>query len=161
MKPVHPLVVHFPIALLALSVTADLFAFFARIDSLRSTGWWAVVGAAIGGIVTVLAGLFDMRRADLKEDVHVRVHRHMKVGFALLASIVGLTLWRWMIYKQGLSVTAIYLDCALLTMALAAFQGWLGGELVYSDGVFVKQAVPTAGAKAAGHPQDTDGHHHH
>jgi uncharacterized membrane protein len=41
MRPVHPLVVHFPIALLALSVTADLFAFFARIDSLRSTGWWA------------------------------------------------------------------------------------------------------------------------
>lgn len=162
MKPVHPLVVHFPIALLALSVTADLLAFFARIDSLRSTGWWALVGAALGGIVTVLAGLFDMRRADLKQDVHIRVHRHMKVGFALLGSIAGLTLWRWTIYKQpALSVSATYLDCALLTMALAAFQGWLGGELVYSDGVFVKRAVPTAGAKEAGDPEDNKGHHHH
>lgn len=161
MKPVHPLVVHFPIALLALSVAAGLLAFFTRIDSLRSTGWWALVGAALGAVVTVPAGLFDMRRADLNEDVHLRVHRHMKVGFALLVTIAGLTLWRWRIYAEGLSVTAIYLDCAVLTMALAAFQGWLGGELVYSDGVFVKRAVPTAGAKEAGHSEDNKGHHHH
>jgi uncharacterized membrane protein len=74
----------------------------------------------------------------------------------------GLTLWRWTIYKQPAhSVSATYLDCALLTMALAAFQGWLGGELVYSDGVFVNRAIPTAGAKGAGHPQDKEGHHHH
>src|SRR2546428_10733437 len=141
MKPVHPLVVHFPIALLALSVTADLLAFFARIESLRSTGWWALMGAAVGGVLTVLAGLFDMQRANLKEDVHVRVHRHMKVGFALLASIGGLTLWRWTFFKQPrASPSANYLDCGLFAMALAAFQGWLGGVPVSSDWGFVQSA---------------------
>ena len=86
----------------------------------------------------------------------------MKVGFALLASVAGLTLWRWTIYtKPGLAVSATYLDCALLTLALGAFQGWLGGELVYSDGVFVKRAVPTAGAKGQGKPEDGNSHHHH
>ena len=162
LKPVHPLLVHFPIGLLALSVTADLVAFFAPRESLRSTGWWALLGAALGSIPTVLAGVYDMRRATLKEDVHLRVHRHMKVGFALLTLIVGLTVWRWRTYSHaGLSVSAFYLDCAVLTMALAAFQGWLGGELVYSDGVFVKRAQPTASPEGKGAPADAASSHHH
>ncbi len=153
MRPIHPVLVHFPIALLALSVAADLGAFFTDIESLRATGWWSLAGAALGAIATVLAGIFDMRRADLKEEVHERVHRHMKVGFALLAVIVGLTIWRWTVFRQpGLAVSAIYLDCAILAMALAAFQGWLGGELVYKHGVFVSASAP---------PEKNPGNHHH
>ena len=160
MKPVHPLLVHFPIALLFLSVTADLVAFFTDSTSLRSTGWWALNAAALGGVLTVAAGLYDMRRATLQEDVHHLVHQHMKVGLGLLASIVGLTLWRWTADAQPEhSVTAIYLDVALLTMALAGFQGWLGGELVYSHGVFVQDAA--AGAGADKDPKHAKGHHQH
>ena len=154
MKPVHPMLVHFPIALLALSVAADLIAFLAHSDSLRTTGWWSLVGAAAGAAATVPAGLYDMSRADLEEEVHERVHRHMKVGFALLAALLGLTFWRWRTYmRPGLSVTATYLDFALLTMALAAFQGWLGGELVFSDGVSVRRARETGSgdSKPASH----------
>ena len=97
-----------------------------------------------------------MRRADLEEEVHVRVHRHMKVGFGLFAAILGLTFWRWTTYRQpGLPVSATYLDCAILTMALAAFQGWLGGELVFSHGVFVRRD-PGAAPAEPGHSS----HHH-
>jgi len=118
MKPVHPMVVHFPIALLALSVTADLTAFVRHSDSLRNTGWWALVGAAVGAATAAPAGLYDMRRADLEAEVHERVHRHMKVGLALLAAILAMTLWRGRIYMrpEG-AISATYLDFALLTMA--------------------------------------------
>ena len=149
MKPIHPIFVHFPIALLALSVAADVVAFFTNIESLRSAAWWSLTGAALGGVVTVLAGVFDMRRAEINEEIHERVHRHMKVGFALLAAIVGLTVWRWTFFAQpALPVSGIYLDCAILAMALAGFQGWLGGELVYSYGVSVNRAPLAAGSKA-------------
>lgn len=160
MRPVHPISVHFPIALLFLSVAADLVAFFTGSAPLRDTGWWALFGAALGGVVAVAAGLYDMRRASLQEEVHERVHEHMKVGLALLVAIIGLTVWRWTIYSRPeLPVSAIYLDVALLTMGLAGFQGWLGGELVYSHGVFVERAVPSAGAE--GDPKDVEPHHHH
>jgi len=162
MKPVHPILVHFPIALLPMSVAADLVAFFTDSASLRSTGWWALVGAATSGVVTVAAGVYDMRRANLQEEVHHRVHQHMKVGFTLIAAIIGLTVWRWAIYTQpGLFVSAIYLDVAILTMALAGFQGWLGGELVYSYGVFVKRAGPTEGANGEADSKDGKSNHHH
>ena len=156
MKPVHPMLVHFPIALLAFSVAADATAFFTHIDSPRNTGWWALVGAAAGAAAAAPAGLYDMRRADLQEEVHQRVHRHMKIGLALLAALLGLTFWRGRIYmRPGVAVSVMYLDFALLTMALAAFQGWLGGELVFSDGVSVRRA-PEA---ASGQPRH--GSHHH
>lgn len=86
MKPVHPLLVHFPIALLFLSVAADLVAFFSDSASLRDTGWWALIGAALGAVVTVASGVYDMRRATLEEDVHHLVYQHMKVGFSLRSS---------------------------------------------------------------------------
>jgi len=160
MKPLHPLLVHFPIALLFLSVAADLVAFLSNSASLRNTGWWALIGAALGGVVTVAAGVYDMRRATLQEEVHHLVHQHMKVGFALLAAIIGLTVWRWTVYtRPERSVSAVYLDVALLTMGLAGFQGWLGGELVYSHGVFVRRAAPRAGPEA--NPQDAQSHHQH
>lgn len=140
MKPLHPILVHFPIALLMLSVGSDLVGFLAHVESLRHVGWWALLGAAAGGIAAVAAGLYDMRRAQLTEEVHHRVHRHMKVGLVLLAAIIGLTFWRWRILTGNPShVPVLYLDFAVLTAALAGFQGWLGGELVYSDGVFVQQ----------------------
>lgn len=151
---------HFPIALLSLSVAADLVAFFSNSASLRDTGWWALLGAAVGGVVTAAAGFYDMRRAPLEEDVHRLVHQHMRVGLALLAAMVGLTVWRWTVYTQtGQPVTALYLDAALLTMGLAGFQGWLGGELVYSHGVFVKAIPPRA--TASGTPKQANSHHQH
>ncbi len=139
MKPLHPIVVHFPIALLPLSVAADLVGFFANIPSLSQTGWWTLLGAAGGAVVTVAAGLFDMSRATLSEEVHHRVHRHMYIGLVLLTIIIGLTIWRGMIFANGWVVPMLYLDLAVLAVALVALQGWLGGELVYSDGVFVQQ----------------------
>lgn len=167
MKPVHPILVHFPIALLPLSVAADLVGFFAHVPSLSHTGWWALLGAAAGGVATVAAGFFDMSRADLTEEVHVRVHRHMYVGLVLLTVIVGLAIWRGFLYFDDLIVPMLYLDLGVLGVALVGLQGWLGGKLVFDDGVFVRQqdrkaasapraaakgGAPTGKTRAGGHP---------
>lgn len=138
MKPVHPIFVHFPIALLVLSVAADVLALLVAQDALQAVAVWALLGAAIGGVVTVLAGIYDMNRAQLAHTTHQRVHRHMKVGFALAAAIPLLAVWRWMIYlEDGFELGGFYLLTAFLVLGLAAFQGWLGGELVYTYGVGV------------------------
>jgi len=139
MTPVHPILVHFPIALLVTSVVADFLTVLGVGDSLREAGWWALLGAAVGGIFTVLAGLFDMYRASLTGVAHERVHQHMKVGFALATVIVALAIWRGMIhFEHGVELGWTYMALGFLAMGLAAFQGWLGGELVYTLGVGVR-----------------------
>lgn len=140
MPPVHPAIVHFPIALLVLSVVADFFGYFYHSDSLKAAGWWSLLGAALGGVLAVAAGYYDMKREGekLEHEAHEQVHKHMYVGFALLVAIIGLTVWRWLIFDgQSYEIGWIYLIIAVLIVALAFFQGWLGGELVFGYGVGV------------------------
>lgn len=154
MKPLHPILVHFPIALLTMSVGADLAGTVMDIPSLRDAGWWALCAAALGGVSAAAAGLYDMHRARLSEAVHHRVHRHMRVGITLVIAIVALAVWRWALYSNGNELPMTYLGLAILALALAAFQGWLGGELVYSDAVFVRESDnPDTDDKTARHAE--------
>ena len=138
MPPIHPAIVHYPIALVTLSVIADLLGYICGSESLQTVGWWALIGAAIGAALALVAGLFDMNREKIEDEAHKRVHTHMKVGFTLFAAIAGLTVWRWLIYiDQSYRLAWGYLVVALLVLGLTFFQGWLGGELVFADGVGV------------------------
>lgn len=98
MPPVHPAIVHYPIALVTLSVVADLFGFNFGSQSLQHAGWWALLGAGMGAAAALVAGLFDMHREKLQPAAHQRVHTHMKVGLTLFALLAALTIWRWSIY---------------------------------------------------------------
>jgi uncharacterized membrane protein len=136
--PVHPALVHFPIALVTLSVLADLLGYLGGSSALRAAAWWALAGGAIGAGLAVPAGLFDMHREKIQPDAHHRAHTHMKVGLTLFTAIAALTVWRWFIYTEARDGPGWgYLLAAVLVLALTHFQGWLGGELVYSDGVGV------------------------
>ena len=167
-KPVHPILVHFPIALLVTSFFADGAYWLTAIATLRHAGFWMLAAASVTGALTVLAGMFDMRRATLDGPVHERVHRHMWVGIGLYVVICVLTLWRWTYYSSDTLLTLLYLDVAFLAMALAAFQGWLGGELVYTHGVFVAkkrldpQAAtrPTTGGSSSSSSSSSSSKHH-
>ncbi|PMB09849.1 DUF2231 domain-containing protein [Fischerella thermalis CCMEE 5273] len=170
MPPIHPAIVHFPIALVTLSVVADGFGYLMDNASLQATGWWALVGALIGAAIAVPAGLFDMRRERLEHTAHQHVHTHMRVGFTLAAAIAGLTIWRWLIqYNPRFNWGWGYLVVAVVVLGLTLFQGWLGSELVYSNGVGVAptgQGTEPANearrriARVAGGSNSSDRHSH-
>lgn len=172
MPPIHPAIVHFPIALVIFSVAADFLGYLTGSQSLRAAGWWTLAGAVAGGAAAVAAGVIDMNREQIKHEAHVRVHTHMRVGFALLVALAGLSVWRWFIYRDAQNAVGwIYLLGALVVVALTFFQGYLGGELVFADGVGVAptgQGTETMGeaqervASVAGSaPSEGEGHGGH
>ena len=67
MPPVHPAIVHFPIALLVLSVFGDLFGYIYNSESLKGAGWWSLAGATVGG--TSRSYCRGVRRSEPKTDV--------------------------------------------------------------------------------------------
>lgn len=163
-KPIHPLLVHFPIALLVSSFAADATYTIASVERLRDAGWWMLAAAALTAAPTALAGFIDMRRASLSAEVHVRVHRHMRVGIALLGVTVALAVWRWTFFTEPRGpLPMLYLDASFLAVALAAFQGWLGGELVYTHAVFVRARPEQPGSSPlhGGHAEGTPPTHSH
>jgi uncharacterized membrane protein len=140
MPPIHPALVHFPIALMIFAFVADLIAHFRPSPSWRIVGLVALSGAVVGGAGAVAAGYYDMGRASLGE-THEYVHLHMTVGWILLGFILGLTLWRWQISRQSEPrIGLLYVIAALLTLGITLFQGWYGGELVFSQGAGVAAA---------------------
>ena len=140
MPPLHPALVHFPIALVAFSFVTDLLGRFFNKPSLRSAGFWSLIGALIGGAVTAVTGYYDFSRATLG-DTAKYADFHMDLGFILIGCVVVLTVWRWLVYaRRDVAPGLPYLIAASLVVGLTLFQGWYGGEMVYSQGAGVAAA---------------------
>lgn len=141
LPPLHPALVHLPIAFVLLSVIADVFAKVTKRNSLRHVGLWSLLAALFGGLVTIATGYWDMNRAALSGETENYVDLHLKIGWALAAGLVVLAIWRWRIRQQARRVvTAPYVAAALMVLALTMFQAWFGGEMVYSHGAGVAAA---------------------
>jgi len=141
LPPIHPALVHLPLAFVVLSFLADLFSRITGRDSLRIVGFWSLMAALVGGVATVAAGYFDMNRAALNAQTHEYVGLHLKIGWVLAVSLLLLSLWRWRIWDNPPpQIGTGYLLAAFLVFALTMFQGWFGGEMVYAQGAGVAAA---------------------
>jgi len=135
--PLHPAVVHFPIALLLSATAADL----ARLAGLTGDVHVAALlmaGGLVMGLLAMAAGMVDFARLD--SDVVPHALRHMAaVGTAWLGYAVALYLRRDTLNGgSGLGSASVALSIASgLVLALG---GWLGGRLVYTFGAGVSRA---------------------
>jgi uncharacterized membrane protein len=144
-SPVHPALVHLPIAFVLLSVGADLAARLTKSEprraAFRSVGFGALIAGLAGGVLTIAAGYIDMNRAMLSPETHELVDIHETVGWVLAGMLVILTAWRWLIWHRGqMTINTAYLVGAFLVLGITLFQGWYGGEMVYAYGAGVAPA---------------------
>jgi uncharacterized membrane protein len=137
--PLHPALVHFPIALIAFSFLLEVLARLFNKEALRGAAFWCLLGALVGGAATAASGYFDYSRDALGETARY-VQFHMYIGWVLVVSVIALTVWRWRISTRSNQTSISYLIAALLVVGLTLFQSWYGGEMVYSQGAGVAAA---------------------
>jgi len=145
LSPVHPALVHLPIAFILLSVAADLAARLTKSEprraAFRSVGFWSLIAALVGGVLTIAAGYLDMNRAMLTPETHELVDLHLTIGWVFAGTLVILCAWRWLIWHRGqMTINTAYLVGAFLVLGITLFQGWYGGEMVYAYGAGVAPA---------------------
>jgi len=143
--PVHPALVHLPIAFVLLSVAADLTARLMKAEprraAFRTVGFWSLIAGLVGGALTIAAGYLDMNRAALTPETRELVDLHETIGWVLAISLAILTAWRWLIWHRGqMTINTAYLVAAFLVLGVTMFQGWYGGEMVYAYGAGVAPA---------------------
>ena len=132
--PLHPALVHFPIGLLLSATLADL-AWMTGLTTDVHVGAVMMAAGLCAGLVAMGAGLFDLTR--LKPDVVPHATRHMTaVGLAWLGYAVALYLRRD-VFSGGTTVALPSFWASLVSAALLALGGWLGGRLVYTFGAGV------------------------
>jgi uncharacterized membrane protein len=138
MPPIHPDLVHFPIALLTVAFVADVIGFATRRAAVRGFAWACLVLGFLGLVGAAITGWIDMERANLAPETHELVDLHWRVGAVLTVLTLGLLIWRGRIRRRPDGGTGRgYLVCFAALFALMVFQGWFGGELAYAHGAGV------------------------
>jgi uncharacterized membrane protein len=138
MDNIHPLLVHFPIALLSLFFMLDLLGSVANKSNWRDAASWFLYGGAVFSALTVAAGLNAAGTVAHGGDVHeiMENHEHLGIFVFLLASV--LAVWRWLAKQQITGpANTLQLLCSFILAVLLIFTADLGGLMVYNYGVAV------------------------
>ena len=139
--PMHPIFVHFTIALTSASLAFDALGFFFGKASLTAAGEWTLVGSALMTLATLSTGLTSSTRAPVEEgEARSFLRAHMALGFIFYGLLVAIVFWRISLWQSGQGVSWVYLAALAFVSLVMMVQGYLGGELVYRYGVEVEQA---------------------
>ncbi|WP_031433156.1 DUF2231 domain-containing protein [Methylomarinum vadi] len=139
MANIHPLVVHFPIALFSFFVLIDLAGSLFGKQSWRQAASWFLYLGTIMAAATVAAGLAAAASVPHGDNVHAIMERHKHLGISILILSSVLSLWRLLsrgVIKGGANV--LYLIIAVILGLLVVFTADLGGLMVYKYGVAVE-----------------------
>ena len=156
MANLHPLVVHFPIALLVSFWLAAVLARLFRSPSLHQAASWMLYFGAAASALAVAAGFHAEDTVDHSEEVHAILERHETLGLSVLGLSVLLSIVRWLNsrWNRG-SVSILELAAGVVLVGALSAGADLGGLMVYGHGVGVRSTCPDAETAAALPPPAT------
>ena len=144
LEEMHPTLVHLPMALLPLAVAADWLGAVRDDDSLREVGRTAIRVAAAGAVAAAGTGLIAGEEVNEGEAREMLV-THRNLNAAATVTTLAMASWRGRTERPG----ALYLATGFAAVGLLGYTAYLGGKMVYANGVGVK---PAGGVYRAGAP---------
>src|SRR5687767_4275176 len=131
--PLHPILVHLPIGLFVLSLIFDVMA-LAKIDGYIKPAFYTMALGVLTALVAAVPGLADY--SDIRRDAPARkiATRHMLLNIAAVALYVVNTALR---YRTRDDLGIIPFALSLIGIGILSYSGYLGGMLVYGEGVGV------------------------
>ncbi|MCA1574196.1 MAG: DUF2231 domain-containing protein, partial [Acidobacteria bacterium] len=124
--PMHPIFVHFTIALTSASLIFDALGFWFGKASLTAAGGWTIVGSAVMTLITLSTGLTSASRAPVEEgEARSFLRAHMALGLIFYGLLAAITFWRVSFWQSGSRVTWLYLVALGLVSLVMTIQGYL------------------------------------
>lgn len=133
--PIHPVLIHFPIAALVMLLGADIGYFLTADPFWARAGYWlAWIGAAFGAL-SGIAGAIDLFTVGAIRRL-VTAWAHAILAVMMLSLAAFNLMLRWGDDPAGLILPwGLYIS--VLTVLLINITGFIGGQLVYEYGVGV------------------------
>jgi uncharacterized membrane protein len=136
--PVHPMLIVFPLGLLATAVIFDVIALSRGASSLYNAAYWMIAAGILGGIISAVFGLIDWLAIPART-------RAKKIGlWHGLGNVVVLLMFAlswWLRRASPESPPATALGFSFVAVVFALVTAWLGGELVERLGVGVDEGA--------------------
>ncbi len=142
MPPLHPIFVHYTIALLSIGLLCEILSRIIKTDTLKNVAWWNLLFGFMAVIATAITGLIDEESVPHSGEVREIVETHEALGLSAL----GIFILLFIIYTlMRVDILRKYAVLALIVWIIGVviiFTGGLfGGKLVYEYGVGVKEDV--------------------
>lgn len=136
--PLHPALVHFPIALLFAAGVFYVWAMWREGNDLYQAGWYLHLAGIVGTVLAIFSGLSSQDGLDLTEEVEGYLQTHTLLGYAVGWAFGLLAVWQYLRQGKGSKSEKIaFVICYALGLGLLVYSSWLGGHMVYEHGVGV------------------------
>jgi uncharacterized membrane protein len=139
----HPLVVHFPIALVLVATALLLAARLLRNHSLAETaatvGTWNLCLGAVAALFALATGLGAVLDLDVSAATHQAISVHVKWAMLTTLLLVLLALWRGAGTASRSRPSWLFLMVLLAASGALIFTGYRGGKNVFEYGVGVRK----------------------
>jgi uncharacterized membrane protein len=148
--PIHPMLIVFPLGLLATGVAFDIVGLVQGDSSWYLISYWLIASGIIGGLLAAVFGLIDW--IGIPSGTRAKRIGLLHGGTNVVVVLLFIVSW----FMRG-SATNIPSNGALtlsfIGVALALVGGWLGGELVDRLGIGVDEgAHPDAPSSLSDRP---------
>lgn len=145
----HPIVVHFPLALVVTATPLLLGSKLLRPEryaaTLATVGTWNLCLGAGAALLAIATGLAAVLHLNVDAAAHQAISLHLRWGIFTTLALVLLAVWRGAGSAQESRPSWLFLAVLLAATAALIVTGYRGGQNVYRYGVGV-QAQMTAGA---------------
>jgi len=138
--PVHPMLVAFPIALLALTPVWDVLAWASVLRDGRTTAYYSEAAGLIAAGLAAIPGFADLIKIPQSETANAKTAL-IHAGLALtMLSLFGIAF----ALRGGAagSPSVLVLGLEVAGALCLAVTGWFGGHLVFRRGVGVETPKP-------------------
>ncbi len=161
----HPVFVHFTVALLSLStgLFIVLHLFGSRLpeklrQQLRTVARWNLwLGAGIT-LITVAAGFYAYNTVAHDAPSHAAMTDHRNWALATAPLFFTVALWSMISVWRGKQLGSLFIVALLIAQVLLLSTAWRGGEVVYRYGLGVMSLPQSEGAGHAHAHGEGEGH---
>jgi len=126
----HPIFVHFTVALLSIAIGLFLIAWFIGNKQILIVANWNLWIGTGFAIITAIAGWFAYNSVSHDAASHIVMDIHRNLALATLIVLLPITFWSW----KSRTANPIFL---IILLSLLMSTAWYGGELVYRHGIGV------------------------
>ena len=141
--PLHPMVVHFPLALVIIAALLLVSARLLRSDTLAASmaiaGTWNLCLGALAALFALGTGLAAVLDLDVGAAVHQAISIHLKWAMFTTLVLLLLAVWRGAGTAPASRPSWIFLVVLLAAAGALTYTGYRGGKNVYEYGVGVKK----------------------
>jgi uncharacterized membrane protein len=141
--PWHPMVVHFPLALVIIAALLLLSARLLRSDSLAASvaiaGTWNLCLGAVAALFALGTGLAAVLDLDVAAAAHQAISIHLKWAMFTTLVLLLLAVWRGAGTAPASRPSWVFLIMLLAAAVALTYTGYRGGKNVYEYGVGVRK----------------------